>query len=55
MLASFWFWLVKVVGGAVLLGGLSAGCAAKGSVCLEWDMVMAEDVRQLGEGADEGD
>ncbi len=45
MLSGWFSWLVKAVGWAVFLGGFLVGCAAKGSVCLEWDMALAEDVR----------
>lgn len=45
MLSGWLSWLLRVVGWSVLLGGLLVGCAAKGSVCLDWDMALAEDVR----------
>lgn len=53
MLSAVWSWLVRIVGWAVLLGGVGLGCAARGTIALEWDMVVAEDVRQLDDDSGE--
>lgn len=53
MLSAVWSWIVKLVGWTVLLGSLGLGCASKGKVCLDWDMAIAEDVRQLDDGDSE--
>lgn len=47
MLSGWWAWLLRVFGWSVLLGGLLVGCAAKGSVCLDWDMALADDVKMV--------
>jgi hypothetical protein len=47
MWVLFWTWLARSIGWLVLLGGLGLGCAAKGSVCLSWNMALAEEVHDL--------